>query len=250
MNKIIIGVTDCSKYDNYSNWISQSSIVSRFGDDMPPASSLKQEMMLEIQTIKLGYKQNNLDDIKKCYGILLTGGEDVHPRFYNKLEYLELCYQDDMDEKRDEFELKVLEFTQQNKIPVLGICRGLQIANVFFGGTLIPDIPSFGKFNHSKKEGMDTYHTIHIDVNSKLFKAIGNENGEVNSAHHQSADRVGKGLVANAFSSDGVIEGLEWIDPTNKPYLSLVQWHPERMKNQASPLSTGIRQNFLEQVTQ
>ncbi len=229
MSKVIIGVTDCSKYNNYANWISKDS---------------------QVETIKLGYQLNNFDDIKKCQGIVLTGGEDVHPRFYNKLEYLELCYQDDMDEKRDEFELKILEFTQQNKIPILGICRGLQIANVFFGGTLIPDIPTFGKFNHSKREGSDTYHDIRVDVNSKVYKVIDTVVGEVNSAHHQSADRVGKSLAANAFSIDGVVEGLEWIDDSERPYLSLVQWHPERMKDQTSPLSANLKKEFLDQVGQ
>lgn len=224
MRKIIIGVTDCSKYDNYANWISKDT---------------------QVETIKLGYQQNNFDDIKKCNGIVLTGGEDVHPRFYNKPECLELCYADDMDEKRDEFEIKVLEFTQHNKIPTLGICRGLQIANVFFGGTLIPDIPTFGKFNHSKRAGNDTYHLVSIDPNSGLHKMIGNVSGEVNSAHHQSADRVGKGLVANAFSIDGLIEGLEWINPSDKPYLSLVQWHPERMRDQESVLTKNIESGFL-----
>jgi putative glutamine amidotransferase len=225
MSKMIIGVTDCSKYDNYANWISRDS---------------------SVETIKLGYQLNNFDDIKKCQGIVLTGGEDVHPRFYNKREYLTLCYADDMDERRDEFELKVLAFTQENKIPLLGICRGLQIANVFFGGTLIADIPTFGKFNHSKRQGNDTYHRINIDESSELFKVIGSNDGEVNSAHHQSADRVGNALVANAFSFDGVIEGLEWINPLNKPYLSLVQWHPERMKDQINPLTKNIKSNFLK----
>lgn len=228
MNKVTLGVTDCSKYDNYAHWISRDA---------------------QVETVRLGYRLNNFDDIKKCSGIVLTGGEDVHPRFYNKPEYLTLCYADDMDEKRDEFEMRVLEFTQENKIPLLGICRGLQIANVFFGGTLVPDIPTFGKFNHSKRQGNDTYHRIHIDDNSELFKVIGNNSGEVNSAHHQSADRIGKDLVANAFSADGVIEGLEWINPLNKSYLSLVQWHPERMKDQTSALTLNIKRHFLDNVS-
>ena len=227
MSKIIIGVTDCSKYDNYANWISKPG---------------------DVETIRLGYRQNNFEEIEKCQGIVLTGGEDVHPRFYDNIEYLELCIQEDMDEKRDEFEWKVLEFTQQNKIPVLGICRGLQMANVFFGGTLIPDIPTFGKFNHSKKEGTDIYHPITIDINSGLYKTIGHAAGEVNSAHHQSADLVGNGLVANAFSIDGVIEGLEWQNPKDKPYLSLVQWHPERMTDQTSAMTANIRKNFISHL--
>jgi putative glutamine amidotransferase len=227
MNQRTIGVTDCSKYDKYANWISKG---------------------VQVEAIKLGYSLNNFDDIKKCDGILFTGGEDVHPRFYNNPEYLQLCFADDLDEKRDEFELKVLEFTQKNNMPVLGICRGLQIANVFFGGTLIPDIPTFGKFNHSKKNGVDTYHTISIDRNSELHKVTGVVTGEVNSAHHQSADRVGKNLVANAFSPDGIIEGLEWQNPTGKPYLNLVQWHPERMNDQSSSFTASIKDEFLNQV--
>jgi putative glutamine amidotransferase len=229
MNKIIIGVTDCSKYDNYANWISNE---------------------VQIETIKLGHRLNNFDEIKKCRGLVLTGGEDVHPRFYNKPEYLELCHAEDMDERRDEFELKVLEFSQQQKIPLLGICRGLQIANVFFGGTLIPDIPTFSKFNHSKREGSDTYHDVRVDVSSKMYNLIDKIVGEVNSAHHQSADRIGKGLVANAFSMDGIVEGLEWIDGSERPYLSLVQWHPERMKDQTSPLTANIKKEFFDNVGQ
>jgi putative glutamine amidotransferase len=225
MNKIIIGVTDCSKYDNYANWILKET---------------------DVQIIRLGHRQNNFDEIKKCHGVVLTGGEDVHPRFYNKPEYLELCIKDDIDEKRDAFEWKVLEFTQQNNVPLLGICRGLQIANVFFGGTLIPDIPTFGKFNHSKKKGIDNYHSVTIDLNSELYKTIGIPVGYVNSAHHQSADRVGNGLVASVLSADGIIEALEWQQAEGNPFLSLVQWHPERMADQSSVLVLAVKQNFLD----
>lgn len=227
MNKPIIGVTDCSKYDNYARWISNNG---------------------NIETVRIGHSQNNFEEIKKCHGLVLTGGEDVHPRFYDKPEYLGLCIKEDMDERRDAFEWKVMEYSQQNKIPVLGICRGLQFANVFFGGTLIPDIPTFGKFNHSKKLGMDTYHQVNIDGRSNLFKTIGVTTSEVNSAHHQSADRVGKGLVANAISIDGVIEGLEWQQPEGKPFLCLVQWHPERMTNQSSPMVEKIKRSFLDEL--
>ena len=227
MKKIFIGVTDCSKYDNYAGWISKGG---------------------KVETIRIGHRQNNFDDIKKCQGIVLTGGEDVHPRFYNKPEYLELCFQEDMDERRDEFEWNVLEYSQANKIPLLGICRGLQIANVFFGGTLMPDIPTFGKFNHSKRKSVDRYHAISIDTNSELYEVVHVESEVVNSAHHQCTDRVGKNLVANATSNDSVIEGLEWQDSKDKPYLSLVQWHPERMTDQNSPMVKNIKENFLNQV--
>lgn len=229
MIKFIIGVTDCSKYDNYANWILAGE---------------------KVEVLRLSYKENAFEAIKKCHGILLTGGEDVHPRFYQKPEYLPLCYADDMDERRDEFELNVLNFSQKNRIPVLGICRGLQITNVFFGGTLIPDIPSFGKFNHSKRAGNDTDHSISVDVNSILYKQTHSAVGEINSAHHQSTERVGTGLVANSFSPDGVIEGLERLNPADQSYLSLVQWHPERMRDQSSVFTKNIKASFIKAVQQ
>lgn len=227
MSKIVVGVTDCGKYPSYAKWIGQDS---------------------NIEVIKLSYKENTFRQIEKCQGILLTGGEDVHPRFYNKPEYLPYCELADMDEKRDEFELEVLKYSQQNALPVLGICRGLQIANVFFGGTLIPDLPTFGRFNHSKVSGYDLYHSVHVDVNSNLNKIVNASVGEINSAHHQSAEIVGRGLVANAVTVDGVIEGLEWLRPEGKPFLQLVQWHPERMNDQQNSFTKNIRLSFLKAV--
>ena len=223
-SKVTIGITDCSKYDSYHKWIE--------GEE-------------NVEVIRLSHHENNLHDIAKCDGILLSGGEDVHPRFYNKEEYLELCQE--IDESRDEFELKVLEYIEKNKLPLLGICRGLQVANVYFGGTLLPHIPAFGKFDHSKTETADRYHTIQVDPNSNLKEIVGTITGEVNSAHHQSADLIGKGLVANALSPDGIVEGLE-SPVLNDNFLLLVQWHPERMKDQESAFSKIIKQNFLKAV--
>jgi putative glutamine amidotransferase len=130
MKKITIGITDCSKYANYEKWISMEN---------------------DVVVVKLSHADNNFEDIKKCDGIILSGGEDVHPRYYHKPEYLKYCHE--IDERRDEFEWKVLEFTEKNSLPLFGICRGLQMANVYFGGTLVPDIPAFGKFNHSRYPG-------------------------------------------------------------------------------------------------
>jgi putative glutamine amidotransferase len=222
---ITIGITDCSKYANYQKWIESEEGTT---------------------VIKLSHHTNNLGDIDQCDGIILSGGEDVHPRFYHKEEYLEFCHE--IDEKRDEFEWKVLEYTERNKLPLLGICRGLQVANVFFGGTLIPDIPSFGKFNHSKTGDADRYHTVHIDPNSHLKTIFNASSGEINSAHHQSADLIGKGLVSNAVSQDGVIEGLERKNKDSHSFLMLVQWHPERMNDQESVFTKNLKKSFLEEV--
>jgi putative glutamine amidotransferase len=151
--------------------------------------------------------------------------------------------------REDEFEWKVLQHAEEKQLPLLGICRGLQFVNVYFGGTLVPDIPAFGKFNHSKlAEGKDREHSIEIDKNSMLYKILGQQKGEVNSAHHQSADMPGYGLVANAMSPDGIIEGMERKEPEGKSYLMLIQWHPERMTSQESFFSKNVKQSFLDAI--
>jgi putative glutamine amidotransferase len=227
MSKMKIAVTDCSKYDAYASWISTEG---------------------NVEPVKIGYEDNSIERLRECDGILLTGGEDVHPRYYGKPEYLPYCHKEDVNEKRDELEFKVLDYSQKNRIPVLGICRGLQVANVYFGGTLVPDIPSFGKFNHSKAAGKDRYHPVRIDPTSSFIKIVGTELGEINSAHHQSAELVAPDLVCNAISQDGVVEGLEWKNPESKPYLMLVQWHPERMTDQSSVFSKNVKTSFLQAV--
>jgi len=228
-DKIIIGVTDCSKFDIYRNWVLSYN--------------------KNVKVIQLGYKLNNFDEIKKCHGIVLTGGEDVHPRFYNQPEYYAYCYDDDVDEKRDEFEFKVLTYTESNSIPVLGICRGIQVGNVFFGGTLIPDIPTWGKFDHSKMpDKSDRYHEIIVNPSSWLNQIVNTDKGLVNSNHHQSTNKTGKGLVVSAISPDGVTEAMERIEPKGKSFLLFIQWHPERLKDQQSPFSKNIHEAFINSI--
>jgi putative glutamine amidotransferase len=230
MEKITIGVTDCSKFGNYSKWMASYAST--------------------VEVIKLSEKTNNLEEVKKCNAVLFSGGEDVHPQFYHKPEYLSYCHASDINQKRDEFELKLMEYTEKNSIPVLGVCRGLQLFNVFKKGTLIPDLPSFGKFNHSKLEDdSDRPHSILVDPNSYLAKHIlHTEKGVINSNHHQSADLIGEGLVASAFSEDGVVEAIERIDSSENGFLLLVQWHPERMTPSHSIFVEGIRRAFFNAI--
>jgi putative glutamine amidotransferase len=228
MKKVVIGIAAGRKYLNYLNWISQD---------------------LDAEVIKLGYEDRNFEDIKRCDGLVLTGGEDVHPQFYRKPEYIAQYNLSDIDEARDEFEMKLLSYAEVHRMPVLGICRGLQIANAYFGGTLVPDIPSFNKPDHTKyEEGKDRYHVIVVEKGSLLENLTGSNTGEVNSAHHQSVDTVGNGLMVNAVSSDGVVEGVERKVKEGSPFFLLVQWHPERMTNPQSAFSKNIRDRFLQSV--
>jgi putative glutamine amidotransferase len=224
----VIGISAGRKYDNYLRWIVQND---------------------DVKVIRLSHEDNNLNEISGCHGIVLSGGEDVHPRFYNKPEYVKEYNLDDFDEARDEFEWKVLDHVQKNGLPLLGICRGLQLTNVFMGGTLVPDIVTAGKPDHTKfGEGKDRYHDIKLSDYSFLKEISGVDSGKVNSAHHQCADKLGDGLVVNALSADGVIEGLELKARADKPFFMLVQWHPERMTDAGSPLTKNIRDKFLQSI--
>lgn len=225
---IVIGITDCSKWKNYHDW---------FASD-------------EVRVVKLSWRKNNLNDVQKCDGIILSGGEDVHPKYYGKPSYMkhkeELRL--DVNEPRDKFELKVINKAIKSKKPILGICRGLQIMNVYCKGTLIPNL--CGKLGalHSKKEGYDQTHPIEIVKNSCLSKITKLDGGIVNSAHHQAAEKIGRGLKVTAKDTNGIVEALEWKNSRNKPFLLLVQWHPERMKQHHSPFAEKLKKKFLLEV--
>ncbi len=161
-------------------------------------------------------------------GILFTGGSDIDPVRYGKQAEVNLC--DEIDEARDQIEFTIADASEQNGIPTLGICRGLQLLNVHRGGTLVTDIEKFGGGHHTKIADADSRHRVQIASGSYLRKILGAGEGEINSAHHQAAERVGEGFTVSARAQeDGTIEGLEWADPTGKPFFLAVQWHPERM---------------------
>ena len=220
----VIGMTECGKWDKYTAWVQRS------------------DPQLEI--VKLSWKENNLHALDRCHGVVLTGGEDVHPKFYGAPEKVRELDPKEINEERDKFEFRVIESALKEELPILGICRGLQIVNVHLGGTLIPDIPSAGKPDHAKNEGYDRTHRINVLDDTLLQNIVKLRNGEVNSAHHQAAERIGRDLIASAVSEDGIIEGLEWGERDGKPFFLLVQWHPERMRDSEGPFTKNLLVEF------
>ncbi len=154
-------------------------------------------------------------------GLLLTGGQDVHPKYYGQEV---LTDKDDYDMDRDRFELALIDETIKQGKPILAVCRGMQLLNVYLGGTLNQEI-----LNHSQGMPIGTYHTVDVAENSHLAQLIPSGTA-VNSVHHQSIDTLGQGLVVTARDPrDGVIEALELLDYP----LVAVQWHPEFLIDQA-----------------
>lgn len=159
-------------------------------------------------------------------GVLLTGGEDIDPSYYGE----ENAHgRSQSHPERDRFETTLLRCAERRALPVLGICRGMQVLNVHFGGSLYQDLserPGTGA-HHSPEEGVYLPHAVRIAPGSRLATLVGPEPRTVNSRHHQIVKRLAPGFAATAFAEDGVIEAIERAD--GESFLMGVQWHPELM---------------------
>ena len=181
-----------------------------------------------VEIITLSPENANLELVRSLDGIVLTGGVDVHPKFYKSPVLNYLGAPDKFNEKRDIFEIAVFEISQQHKIPLLAICRGMQLVNCILGGSLVQDVGNISSAIHQFNK-QDKAHGITIVSDTLLFSIIGVQRTVVNSAHHQAIDILAKGLKVNAVADDGIIEGIEWANKDAHSFLLGIQWHPERM---------------------
>lgn len=160
-----------------------------------------------------------------CEGLILTGGEDVHPRHYGADPHPALRA---VDSERDRFEIALVAAARARRLPVLGICRGIQVINVALGGTLWQDLPSErpGPVEHdSDADRTARAHPVRLAERSRAAAALGVTSLVANSFHHQAVRDLAPGLVASGWSPDGLIEAVE--SPPGDPWLLAVQWHPE-----------------------
>lgn len=159
--------------------------------------------------------------------VVLSGGEDVDPALYGSDPSPKLGV---VDPARDHFEIALFREAQRRSMPVLAICRGIQLVNVALGGTLWQDLPSErpGPVRHAAGGARDLRtHAITVAPSSELEDALGRSTLEVNSFHHQAIRNLATDLVATAWADDDLIEGVE--SPQGAPWLLGVQWHPEEM---------------------
>jgi putative glutamine amidotransferase len=185
-------------------------------------------------------------EIDTADGILLAGGNDVNPFLYGEERK---SHTQPPHNERDRFEMSLLERAMEKKLPVLGICRGLQVINVKLGGTLYQDVQTemARSIRHDWHDDDSKplprsllAHPVSFEKDSKMYQMMGSNEVKVNSLHHQGIKDLGKDLVVAGRSSDGLIEAVEMRD---YPYMIAVQWHPEEL--QGDPLWKGLIKDFV-----
>ncbi len=234
---MIIGISSSSMK------IKQSFCVDKFYLNTAYIKSLLDiRQDLGVMMIPYCNKQNIKELLKQSQGLILSGGFDINPSFYGKKPKKLLgrtC------KERDIFELDLLECALELGLNVFGICRGMQLINVFFGGSLYQDLSYAGfKQNHIQKEkAKKTKHKVKIATNSFLGSFLPEEI-RVNSFHHQAINSLASVLKICARNKE-IIEAVELKESKNLVFG--VQWHPETMKDKYSKL---IFKKFLESCEQ
>ena len=169
-------------------------------------------------------------------GLVLGGGGDIDPKYYGEAN---LQAQDPRRE-RDEMELALFKQARERGLPVLGICRGLQLINVAYGGTLLQHIGDAHRGDtHLGGTSKHATHTVNVADGTLLRSVVGTARFEVVSRHHQAIKTLGAGLRISATSPDGIVEAVE--DP-GQAFLLGVQWHPE--ENSRIPEETALFRGF------
>ncbi|MBL8162693.1 MAG: gamma-glutamyl-gamma-aminobutyrate hydrolase family protein [Anaerolineae bacterium] len=174
--------------------------------------------------------------------VLLPGGGDVRPSVYGAEAHPAT---DNIDDNRDHVEIEVARWALEDNLPTLGICRGHQVMNVAYGGTLIQDIPTQIGITLSHDLSEPRYavaHEVQLDPGSRLASILGANSVQVNSMHHQSVEQAAPNVCVTAYAPDGVVEALEVPD---KHFILSVQWHPEDMYPH-DPIMARIFKAFVD----
>ncbi|MBE5892733.1 MAG: gamma-glutamyl-gamma-aminobutyrate hydrolase family protein [Lachnospiraceae bacterium] len=208
------------------------AILGRKKDTHNYVNYVKRLSCTPLQTLSPG-------EAATCDMLILPGGGDITPAFYGE----EIDGSFSIDTELDVLQLQAFEYAMKCKMPVLGICKGMQLINVDLGGTMVQDI-STPKIHRSPNG--DQYHNTHIVKGSFLYDLYGEE-AVVNSAHHQCVKQLGKGLIPIQWCPEDNI--LEAFSHESLPVLG-VQWHPERIKSEFTTTSGDrLLAYFLERFT-
>jgi putative glutamine amidotransferase len=209
-------------------------------EQLPHAEAGREEMVLNLHYMRAVTRAGGMpvvmspqpDEVvpellARFDGIVIPGGPDIHPSMYGAEPHPKLG---PTWPEVDRFEAAVVREAERRGLPLLAICRGMQLLNVVHGGTLhqhLPDHPGDDIAHRREADGdPDAMHTVHVERESRLCDLLGREGVYVNSFHHQAPDEVGDGLRPVAHALDGVVEGIE-----GDGFLVGVQWHAEAMQD-------------------
>jgi putative glutamine amidotransferase len=218
-----IGITtDCTdlgdKYELFMDYV--TAVEQAGGLPLPLPFGMNAALIPEIL--------DNLD------GLLFTGGDDLDPAAFGQTRHPKA---EPIHPGRQRFELALLGEADKRGMPILGICLGSQLMNVHRGGSLIQFLPDHSRespLEHRRLELRSRRHPATLVGDSSLRSSLNRTELDVNTAHKQAIDRLGRGLRVIARAPDGIIEGVE--DPSGPLFLA-VQWHPERLWQEADHLS-------------
>ncbi|MFC9995238.1 gamma-glutamyl-gamma-aminobutyrate hydrolase family protein [Nocardia sp. NPDC127526] len=209
----VIGLPTYSERARYIHWDTDSAVLPRTYVDM-----VERAGGIPVLLPPTGIARPEL--VRRLDGLLLTGGADITPARYGA----EADPTTKVRPDRDEFEFSLFELAHEAGIPVLAVCRGLQLVNVALGGTLVQHLPDrLGHTDHSRGPGVFGVTTVATAPDSRVAAIIGPE-VKAHCHHHQAIDTLAPGLTASAHAADGTIEAVE---ADTGPFLVGVQWHPE-----------------------
>lgn len=222
----VIGITATHHQARWGAWDSRAVLLpSRYADAVATAGGIPVLIPPVSGAAALG---RTLD------GLILSGGGDIDPDQYGQAPH---PANGPVDCDRDAAELGLLTTAMQAGLPVLGICRGVQLVNVALGGTLHQHLPDLvGHDGHAPLSGHYGTHRVRVAANTALATALDGTDDrdlerDVPTNHHQAIDKLGAGLVATAWADDGTVEAVEFEPGTgsgeDSGFLLAVQWHPE-----------------------
>jgi putative glutamine amidotransferase len=211
----VIGISAYSQQARWGSWDLPAVLLPRRYSDMVAAAGGLPVLLPPVPGVA--------DVLDRLDGLILSGGGDVDPASYGAARD---PASGPASPERDTAELELARQALDGGVPVLGICRGLQVINVVLGGTLIQHLPDLvGHDGHSPEEARHGSHKISVGPASQLARLLGRTEADVPTHHHQAADRLGAGLVPTAWADDGTVEAVELAEPA--AFMVAVQWHPE-----------------------
>jgi putative glutamine amidotransferase len=211
----LIGISAYSQQARWGSWDLPAVLLPRRYSDMVAAAGGLPVLLPPLPGIA--------GVLARLDGLILSGGGDLDPASYAAARD---PASGPANPDRDSAELSLARQALAGALPVLGICRGLQVINVVLGGTLIQHLPDVvGHDGHSPEESRHGSHKVSVAAGSQLARLLGRTEADVPTHHHQAADRLGDGLVATAWADDGTIEAVERAEPA--AFMVAVQWHPE-----------------------